>query len=360
MTKELTFETEATRMSHQARIAEDFLHEAPRQNHTYLLADLDAGVDLANTVIFTPKGGAYIHDIAFLPDGSSSGVDDSNTSVWRFGDGTNEVVANTTYNTTLTFPADNVRTSLTVAGPLLAAAGRLEMQVTNGTTANLPACVVTLQYSDLDGYPVPGWCVVGDWDATAVVADGTKGVVSLSPAGAGDNDEIYLFNQKEVFKFEAGKKLVFEAYVDFTEANTDDANVIIGLMDAVAADALQDDGAGPKASYSGCVFFKTDGGTVWRCESSKSTTQTTTDSDVTAGGGTYQKLEIECTLISSTTASIIFKIDGQQCRDANGKNIQHDVTISSATEMQVIAGVKNGDTNAETLNVDYIGCEMLR
>jgi hypothetical protein len=37
-----------------------------------------------------------------------------------------------------------------------------------------------------------------------------------------------------------------------------------------------------------------------------------------------------------------------------------DTSYTSATEMHVFAGVKNGDTNLETLNVDYIEAWQLR
>lgn len=211
-----------------------------------------------------------------------------------------------------------------------------------------------------------------DWVTTisdlgsVAVGDAAGGILALVPSDAtvADNDETYVESANEVFKFAAEKPLLFEARVQFTEANTDDANILVGLMDAVAANSLQDNGAGPPASYSGAVFFKIDGGTVWQTETSLSTTQTTnelTSTNVnnlskkaqTAGGSAYQVLRIEYMPYSSTNAYVSFLVDGVLCA-------QHDYVFTSATEMQIALGVKNGGANLETLNVDYVVCTQER
>jgi hypothetical protein len=158
--------------------------------------------------------------------------------------------------------------------------------------------------------------------------------------------------------------LLFEARVQYTEANTDDANILVGLLDAVGANSLQDNGAGPPSSYSGAVFVKVDGGTVWQCETSVTTTQTTTELTaanvnnlakraVTAGGAAYQTLRIEYMPYSATNAYVTFFVDGVAVA-------QHDYVFTSATEMQIGLGVKNGGANLETLNVDYVVCSQER
>jgi len=178
-----------------------------------------------------------------------------------------------------------------------------------------------------------------------------------------DNDEVYLESPNETFKFAADKPIILEGKVQFTEANTDDANVIFGLLDAVGANTLVDDGAGPKASYSGMVFFKEDGQTLWSVEASIAGTQTTAQLTAansldkvakTAGGASYQKLRIEFRPFSSTAAEILFFID-----DVHVYRIAN-FTYTSATEMQIGVGIKNGAGNLETLNIDYIGCYQLR
>jgi hypothetical protein len=194
-----------------------------------------------------------------------------------------------------------------------------------------------------------------DSGATIAVGDAAGGVNVLT-TGATDNNEAYLLTTKELFKFAANKPLLFEARIQYAEANTDDANVCLGFMDAVGANSILDDGAGPKASYSGAVFFKVDGGTRWQAESSLAGSQTTTDltaanslskSAQTAGGASYQTLRIEVIPVSSTEAEVSFWIDGVHV-------MKHSLTYTSATEMMAFVGVKAGGANSEVVNVDYI------
>lgn len=210
------------------------------------------------------------------------------------------------------------------------------------------------------------WVVTATDLGTGVVGDAAGGILPLvaSDGTVADNDETYVESPNETFLFANNKPIVFEARVQFTEANTDDANIIVGLKDAVAADTLLDNGGGPAASYSGMVFFKVDGGTNWQAETSLAGTQTTTDLTAantsnlskvvqTAGGASYQVLRIEFAPYSSTNAKVNFFIDGVHVAT-------HDFVYTSATEMQICAGVKNGSANLETLNIDYIGAWQLR
>ena len=116
--------------------------------------------------------------------------------------------------------------------------------------------------------------VVSD-SGTVAVGDAANGVVVLTPSDGtvADNDEAYLKGANETFKFAADRPTIVEAYIQFTEANVDDANVIFGLKDAVAANSVLDDGGGPAASYSGMLFFKVDGSNNWQCEHSIAGTQ---------------------------------------------------------------------------------------
>jgi hypothetical protein len=210
------------------------------------------------------------------------------------------------------------------------------------------------------------WVTTLSDSGTASVGDAAGGVLAIVPSDGtvADNDEGYVESANEVFKFAADKPLLFEARVQFTEANTDDANILVGLMDGVAANSLQDNGAGAPSSYSGAVFVKTDGGTVWQTETSNSTTQTTNELTaanvnnlakraVTAGGAAYQTLRIEYMPYSATNAYVTFFVDGVAVA-------QHDYVFTSATEMQIALGVKNGGANLETLNVDYVSCSQER
>lgn len=207
------------------------------------------------------------------------------------------------------------------------------------------------------------WTAIdADAGASASVGDAVGGRASLV-TGATDNNEVYI-HTSELFKIEDTKSIIAQCRLQYSEANTDDANVMFGLMDAIAANALQDDGAGPKASYSGAVFFKVDGGTRWQVESSDSTTQKTTDTEHTAGGAAFHTLQIEINPVNSTEAEVVFSIDTAggnafiQCREneinPRAPSIKHTLDYSNATEIAVVAGVKAGGANSETVLVDLI------
>lgn len=200
-----------------------------------------------------------------------------------------------------------------------------------------------------------------DTGAGVAITDAAGGVVTLTTGGT-DNNECYLHTTKELFKFASGKPLFFEARIQYAEANTDDANVIVGFLDAAGANALVDDGAGPKSSYSGALFFKVDGGTRWNVETSIGATQTTleltaTDSidrnAHTAGGSSFQVLRIEVTPRNATEAEASFFID-------NIHVAKIYFTFTGATEMNAVVGVKAGGANSEVVSVDYISAWQLR
>lgn len=209
------------------------------------------------------------------------------------------------------------------------------------------------------------WTLTASNSGTAAIADGVKGVLTLSPSDGtvADNDESYLHQTEETFKFVAGKPLEWEAYIQFTEANTDDANHMVGLKDAWAADSLQDDGAGPAASFSGMGFYKVDGGTNWNIVVSIGSTQTLVELTAansldgvakTAGGSSYQRLRGTFTPTGGGLGDFDFFID-----DTHVYRVK-DVTITSATDMEFGFGSKNGDTNHDQLNIDYAWCYQKR
>jgi len=239
----------------------------------------------------------------------------------------------------------------------LAAGSQVELAITNAGTADLNStvCHSSLVLADYNNFPAPGLKVIATDGGTCTISDGAKGICALSP-GATDNDEIYLVLTTETLKFAAGKVWVAEALIQFTEANTDDANIIFGMANAVAANMLIDDGAGPRVTGDYVAIWKVDGSTVWRAGVQSNGTQkptTDTDSEVTAGGSSYQTLRIKVSCETSAKAIAEFEVDGQ-----NIATIHFD--YASATEMQLFAGAKDGSGNAETLNIDLFGFEAVR
>lgn len=198
------------------------------------------------------------------------------------------------------------------------------------------------------------WTSVLTDSGGASVSDAANGILTITASDGSvvDNDQSYVKATTETLLFAANRSINFAALCQYAEANTDDANIFIGFCNAVAAELLIDDGGGVKSSFSGAAFYKVDGGTVWHVISSVGTTRTDTTTDITAGGSAYHLFEIEFRAIDSTTGEISFLYDGAVVTDSNGRPVKHQITYTGATEMQAGFGVKNGDSNLETLKVD--------
>lgn len=209
------------------------------------------------------------------------------------------------------------------------------------------------------------WTATLTDSGTTVALTTHGGGVALTPSDGSvtNNDENYLsWTNKNIVPTNL-KPIVFQSEIQFTEGNTDDANIIVGLSSTSAANALLDDGGGPPASYSGMVFFKVDGGTNWNVECSVGGTQTTAELTAinsydkiakTAGGSSKQKLRFEFIPYSSTKAQVHFYID-------NVHVYTIDWTYTSVVAMAPIFGIKNGaDTTVETLNVYTAKLKTLR
>lgn len=189
------------------------------------------------------------------------------------------------------------------------------------------------------------------------------GEVDIVTTGV-DNVGTVLHTDEEVFLAAANKGIAFGCRFKYTEANTDDANVYVGVGTVVDENLFMgDNGTGPPATYDGVCLFKVDGGTTWNVETSFDTGQTTTVLSAansldklakTPGGGTYTLFEFELIPNTSTTCDVMFYLDGVHvARHTN-------VTMTSPAAMYALAGMKAGGANAETLTVDYIYCYQTR
>jgi hypothetical protein len=329
----------------------------------------NAGDDTAATLVGIIPRASRIVGGYICVSANSAGIDANNTSAWVVSVGGSTAISKTS---TADLVADTPVALDAPALPDAAAGSAVKLAVTNGTTADLNSatCLVALQLADQAAFPAPGLKVIATNAGTVTISDGVKGICALSP-GAADNDEIYLATATEVYKFADQKPAVAEFLVQWTEANTDDANVICGFKDAVAANSLLDDGGGPAASYSGAVFFKVDGGTTWNIETSVGSTQETKaltasvslDKTLhTSSSASYQILRVEIHPFPTTQVRAEFYLG--TLVSAGDWNMVHVatnyVTFSGCTEMQAFCGIKNGAANAETLRIDYLGCGQLR
>ena len=179
--------------------------------------------------------------------------------------------------------------------------------------------------------------------------------------GATDNNEIMCRSTNEVALFQADGSFIVEVRLQYTEVNTDDANIAIGLADAAAANLLSDDGAGDNINSSGALIYKVDGATVWQVACENNAVVRDTTSVQTAGGSSYQVLTIEGRDINGTDYEITYFLDHKPLTDSNNKAIKHTLAFASATEMRIVAGyAKAGAANTETVNLDYCYFRQLR
>ncbi|QDV78078.1 hypothetical protein [Botrimarina mediterranea] len=200
--------------------------------------------------------------------------------------------------------------------------------------------------------------VSGDTGAEPTLATDGKSDVLLT-TGATNNNECYLTSNL-LFDLAVGQQVLAEAKVLATEAATDDLNFIFGIVSGAGANALQDDGGGPPASYSGACIFKVDGGTTWNLESSVGGSQTTSTTTLTSAQSTYQLLRILIDVVSATEAEVSFMI-GQEggnffrlVTDSNGQPIKHTINPTSFAAANVVIGAKAGGAASEVPRVDYV------
>lgn len=209
---------------------------------------------------------------------------------------------------------------------------------------------VSLVYATTDGL----WDHMGSIDGS----DAVKGIRVITTGGSAD-DEAWMRSRQQVFKFQSGKPFHFQACVQFTEANTDDGVLAIGLTDQAGAALIQDGGLAIKSgNLDGALFLKFNGETFWRAFSSvdtdsQNTALNATDKNnltrtaQTAGSSAYQVLEIEGFPLNDQY-QIVYSIDGVEV----ARHIAIDIS-GGTEEMNVVFFVKAGGANAETLNVDY-------
>lgn len=212
------------------------------------------------------------------------------------------------------------------------------------------------------------WADTIDTSGTITAASGFGGHCIIT-SHSDDNDEAYRASNP-IFQFAANKPLFAKIRLKYTEANTDDANVLFGLQTDLNADAMLDDGGGPATSSAyNAVWYKVDGGTTWNVRTSVNGTATTTATDYTAGGGAWTTLGIEYLPVGSARAEVSFWIDTAggdnmvQAMEASStrgafetRPIKHYMTSLAGGVVGLIFGIKAGGANAEVLTVDYASC----
>lgn len=212
------------------------------------------------------------------------------------------------------------------------------------------------------------WTKVLTGGATIAVNDGPAGILTISGIDSTLDREAYLRSTTAIYLFAAGKPVALEAMLQWSEANTNKADIIFGLMNSVASGALGNGGTGPKTSFSGAVLYKLRNGTSWNAMASIGSTQTSNLSNQLTNAAnnlatTYTRLRIEFRPIpGGSTGEVTYFVDGQQLKDTGNppRPIKHVITYTGAVNMQLMVGLKQGSTSPEVLNVDYLSAWQMR
>src|SRR5574338_511075 len=97
-----------------------------------------------------------------------------------------------------------------------------------------------------------GWTTLAaDTTPTVTVGDAVNGVVALF-TDTTDNNEVALKTTAELFKFGTNRNIYGRTRMQYSENDTNKANVLFGFMSAMAANSITDNGAGVRASGDAC------------------------------------------------------------------------------------------------------------
>ena len=223
------------------------------------------------------------------------------------------------------------------------------------------------------------WLCTGDTGSTIAVTSDVAGGEVVITNDATDEDMPLLRSFAKVFTFAAGKACTFMIRAKYTEANTDDANIFMGLSDVATTNLMVDADAGPATTFDGAGFYKAGSSDNWAVITSNATTQTKTVTDVDASSDNTGYYTFRCDIrpVSSLAADVIFWIDTGnvagsvpsgstfvQCRETGANprtpSIKHSILFSGLEPMYFVAGIKNGSGTAETLTLDYASCYQTR
>jgi hypothetical protein len=188
-------------------------------------------------------------------------------------------------------------------------------------------------FEDFDYYTAANWTVTETQaGATQALADGDGGLLLLTNTAA-DDDLVALQKVGESFRFEAGKKLFFEARFRVSDATQSDVVMGLQITDTTPLDVSD-----------GVFFIKADGAATVNFVVEKNGTATTASS--------------VATLANNTFVSLGFYYDGvsQVQYFVNGVSAGASVTtnLPDDEDMTVSFAIQNGEAVAKTMTVDYV------
>ena len=215
--------------------------------------------------------------------------------------------------------------------------------------------------------------------ATIGIATLTTGAKVLVPSDGtvADNDEIYSYGPK-LITLKQSAAFAMVTILKYTEANTDDANIGIGLSKtAPAANFLVDDGGGisNNANYDGFYFEKIDGTLAWKSLTQWSGTsfsnRSVSRTSPVFSGRQALIIEVRCSpnsgnLFAEVTYKVAYIESGgtpEPLTVTTGLvplTVRDRPTFSGTTDLMPVLTAKNGSANNESIAVDYVGLFQIR
>jgi hypothetical protein len=194
--------------------------------------------------------------------------------------------------------------------------------------------------------------------ATLVNTGGNSGVLALAASGVSPaaSDQSYFATTNSFFLPLSGQPLLVDALIQFTELNTNQANIFFGIASGVAANLQVAANGGMRTTGTILGFSKVGGSTVWTGYARNGSTVQSTVSVQASGLATWQRLSVEIIDQVSLLCTVVFKVDGQILTDVNGNFIKFIVPYSGLTKCQLVIGIRNGTVvtgGGEVVNVDW-------
>lgn len=349
-----------------AVIFDDFLRVSPpREQIEYVQATLAASQQ-AITAIAVFDRAIRILSAAFFPDGSASGISTGQPATITLSNGVTNAIATAVYGT-VAFPATHVYTSLGALTFQDVAAGTgIYLTVANGT-GTVPRMILQIGYEDLSA--IGNWSTYFSNGGNAVVNDGQNGIMTLTASGGtpAASDEAYIYSPNQVFVPTTGEPIHCEAMVQYSEVNTNQAGVFVGIASGVSAGALITAlSAGIRTTGTVIGFYKTTGSLFWSVIAQiNGGTAITCLTTIPAGISTYTRLSFDIFDTLTTGSTVTFRVDGQVARVAATPQVPFTalITLAGANLGSLVVGIKNGATvtsGGESLNVDWLEANQVR
>jgi len=215
------------------------------------------------------------------------------------------------------------------------------------------------------------------WQEMCIVAPpdghGSAGTIALLEENGGgvsittsttDNNLAYIQKSARTMNLAGGYSVALSGILQFSEANTNAANIFVGLTNIASAAVLQDDGAGLISAFKGVGFFKVDGGVNLQVGVGNGTDANETKeidntanqrkAAVVAGSASDVPFRIGAIYKTSTKIDVVFWWNGVEV---------YKITDYDPTGMGLLApcfAVKCGSTTAEVLKLRMYNASVRR